>query len=309
MTQQDINIFLALVEKRNLSKAASALYMSQSTLSHRLNMLEKELNATLFTRQKGHRTLELTPFGHDFIHIAERWTALWAETQELHTMHGSRSFYVGSVPSLIQYLFPELLQKIFQKNSGQIRLMIKSMQSAALYPALENRELDLGFSVLPSVYSNVINKPLLTEENVVVLSSSSPTAPGTFGEPVRPGDLNAEKELLFQYSQTYIHWRNQWFGYFSSPAIGMGDGPLVKQFYQTPNDLWCVVPMSLALFLQSSCNVSLHRLTSPPPPRTCYMLTHRIPRTGYESCLQLFEESLYEYLRQKEAAGHLQLLI
>lgn len=69
MTQQDINIFLALVEKRNLSKAASALYMSQSTLSHRLNMLEKELNATLFTRQKGHRTLELTPFGHDFIHI------------------------------------------------------------------------------------------------------------------------------------------------------------------------------------------------------------------------------------------------
>ena len=88
-------------------------------------------------------------------------------------MHGSRSFYVGSVPSLIQYLFPELLQKIFQKNSGQIRLMIKSMQSAALYPALENRELDLGFSVLPSVYSNVINKPLLTEENVVVLSSSS----------------------------------------------------------------------------------------------------------------------------------------
>lgn len=55
--------------------------------------------------------------------------------------------------------------------------MIKSMQSAALYPALENRELDLGFSVLPSVYSNVINKPLLTEENVVVLSSSSPTLP------------------------------------------------------------------------------------------------------------------------------------
>ena len=52
MTQQDINIFLALVEKRNLSKAASALYMSQSTLSHRLNMLEKELNATLFTRRK-----------------------------------------------------------------------------------------------------------------------------------------------------------------------------------------------------------------------------------------------------------------
>ena len=85
MTQQDIDIFFAVVEKRNLSKAASYLYMSQSTLSHRLSMLEKELNATLFTRHKGHRNLELTPFGHDFIHIAERWTALWAETRDLHT--------------------------------------------------------------------------------------------------------------------------------------------------------------------------------------------------------------------------------
>ena len=103
MTQQDIEIFFAVVEKRNLSKAASALYMSQSTLSHRLGMLEKELNATLFIRHKGHRTLELTPYGRDFVRIAERWMALWAEAQDLHTMHGSHTFYIGAVASLIQY--------------------------------------------------------------------------------------------------------------------------------------------------------------------------------------------------------------
>lgn len=309
MNQQDIDIFLAVVEKRNLSKAASSLYMSQSTLSHRLSTLEKELNASLFTRHKGRRTLDLTPFGHDFIHIAERWTALWAETQELHTMHGSRSFYVGSVASLIQYLFPDLLHRIFQEEQQNIRLMVKSMQSAALYPALENREIDLGFSVLPSVYSNVINTPLLNEENVLILSGTARTKPGSFGPDVHPSELDPAKEILFQYHQNYIHWRNQWFGYFSTPAIGLGEALLVENFFSCPIDCWCVVPFSVAFALQKTCCVSIHHFTNPPPPRTCYMLTHRIPRTGYESCLESFETYLYQFLKDKETAGHLQILI
>ena len=100
----------------DLSKAASALYMSQSTLSYRLSMLENELNATLFIRRKGQRTLELTPYGYDFIHIAERWMALWSETQSLHTIHGSRTVYLGAVASLIQYLFPALLRRVAQEH-------------------------------------------------------------------------------------------------------------------------------------------------------------------------------------------------
>ncbi len=308
MTQQDINIFLAVVERRNLSKAASSLYMSQSTLSHRLSMLEKELNAILFIRNKGHRTLELTPFGQAFIPIAERWTALWSETQDLHTIHSSRSFYIGSVASLIQYLFSDLLQQMLDTELLHFRLMVKSMQSAALYPALENREIDLGFSVKPAVYSNVINTPLLTEENILILSSNAPTGPGVYGPDVHPNELNSEKELLFHYHQDYLHWRNRWFGYFSNPVFGCGEAHLVEKLFSKQNGCWCVVPVSVALTIQRSCSVSLHRFTNPPPPRTCYMLTHRIPRAGYESCIELFHQYLYEYLKEEEKAGHLTLL-
>ncbi len=309
MTQQDINIFLAVVEKRNLSKAASSLFMSQSTLSHRLSLLEKELNAPLFTRRKGQRTLELTPFGHDFISIAERWTALWAETQDLHTIHESRSFYIGSVASLVQNLFPELLHQIFINEKEQLRLMIKTMHSAALYPALENREIDLGFSVQPSVYSNVINTPLLNEENVVLLSKDTDFTGDLWGEDIHPNDLDPEKEVLFQFSQNYIHWRNQWFGYFSNPSVGIADTHLLQHFFSTPNDGWSVVPFSTALAIGRSCNVSIHHIINPPPPRTCYMLTHRIPRAGYESCLELFQTYLNRFLREEESAGHLQILL
>ena len=46
----------------------------------------------------------------------------------------------------------------------------------------------------------------------------------------------------------------------------------------------------------------------PPPPRTCYLLTHRIPRTGYEASMELFMDYLDRFLRNEAAAGHLQML-
>ena len=308
MTQQEIEIFLALVEKRNLSKAASALYMSQSTLSYRLSMLENELNATLFIRRKGQRTLELTPYGYDFIHIAERWMALWSETQSLHTIHGSRTVYLGAVASLIQYLFPALLRRVAQEHREALCLMIRSMHSAALYPALENRQIDLGFSVMPSIYSNVINTPLLTEENVLLTSGSQGQAPGEFGPDVHPQELDPEREIMFHYHPDYRHWRNYWYGYFSTPAIGVGDAYMVEDYFAHGGEGWSAVPMSLALAIQSRCPVSLHRFTNPPPPRTCYLLTHRIPRSGYEDSIQLFQDCLRAFLSEEAAAGRLTLL-
>ena len=52
MTERDIEIFLTIIEKKNLSKAASALFMSPSSLAYHLGQLEKELNVTLFSRRK-----------------------------------------------------------------------------------------------------------------------------------------------------------------------------------------------------------------------------------------------------------------
>ena len=115
MTSKEIEVFLAVVEKRNLSKAAASLYMSQSTLSNRLNLLEEELGASLFIRHKGQRTVEITPYGYNFIPIAERWSNLWREAQDLHAMHGSRSFYICTVASLSQCLFPRLYLKLLQE--------------------------------------------------------------------------------------------------------------------------------------------------------------------------------------------------
>ena len=43
MTNKDIEIFLEIVESRNITKAAEHLFLSQSVISTRLKKLEEEL--------------------------------------------------------------------------------------------------------------------------------------------------------------------------------------------------------------------------------------------------------------------------
>lgn len=304
VSYDDIEIFLSVMEKKNLSKAASALFMSQSTLSHRLNSLEKELNVTLFERKKGQRTMELTPHGRQFIDIAERWLSLWKEMQRLQFNQENQVLYIGAVASLHQYLFPSVLHRIHRSQNPRVRLMIKSTQSSALYPALENHEIDVGFSVQPTMYSNINNHPILKEEEILVFRADQPTEEGVFGPDVHPRELNPCNEILFHYHPDYMHWHNYWWGYFSMVSIGIGDAFLLESFLDTPG-CWTIIPMSLALAIQRRGSVSLHRLTNPPPERVCYMLTHRVPRPGKEHGFELLNTCMEEFLNEEAQKGHL----
>ena len=56
----DLETYLAAADTLNLTKAADNLFVSQSTVTHRLKRLEDELQYKLFIRQKGKRNIELT---------------------------------------------------------------------------------------------------------------------------------------------------------------------------------------------------------------------------------------------------------
>ena len=68
MNFQNISYFLQVAEKRNISQAAEALYITQQTLSASIASLEKELGCPLFIR---HVPLELTYGGERFLQHAK----------------------------------------------------------------------------------------------------------------------------------------------------------------------------------------------------------------------------------------------
>lgn len=52
MNREMISSFILIVQQQTISSAAKSLFVSQSTISHRIQMLEQELGLKLFERQR-----------------------------------------------------------------------------------------------------------------------------------------------------------------------------------------------------------------------------------------------------------------
>ena len=81
MNIDEILTFLVIQETGSISKAAEKLFVSQAAVSQRLRMLENEVGASLFTRQRGYKNTALTEKGKLFVPIAVRWMNLYQETK------------------------------------------------------------------------------------------------------------------------------------------------------------------------------------------------------------------------------------
>ena len=81
MNNTDMETFWAVLEHGTLTAAAEALFITQPTLTNRIQALEAEVGAQLFHRGKGIRHIELTEAGQRFLPLAYRWQSLLEETR------------------------------------------------------------------------------------------------------------------------------------------------------------------------------------------------------------------------------------
>lgn len=103
MTLLDIETFLAVVKYGNLTVAAQNLFISQPSLTRRLQLMEQELGYPLILRQKGHRTIQLTDQGKEFYKIAWKWQLLLEETNSISFSGEKEILSVASVYSVGRY--------------------------------------------------------------------------------------------------------------------------------------------------------------------------------------------------------------
>ncbi len=69
MDTKYLTYILAIAKRKNMTKAAEELFVSQSSLSQYLSKLERELGTPLFYRSKGR--LSLTPAGELYVAAAK----------------------------------------------------------------------------------------------------------------------------------------------------------------------------------------------------------------------------------------------
>ena len=83
MNQEIIMSFICIVQQQTISAAAKTLLASQSTISHRIQVLEQELGVTLFDRQRGFKKMTLTEDGKRFYPLAMQWLELNSQMHQI----------------------------------------------------------------------------------------------------------------------------------------------------------------------------------------------------------------------------------
>lgn len=309
MTLTDIEIFLYTVNTKNISKTATALYMAQSTVSHRLFALEAELGIVLFNRQKGKRLLELTPQGADFVPIAERWQKLWNDTLSLSSHHnGAIDLKIGSTASIHRSFFLPIYKNLIESQNPSIHLTIKTYTSSQLYESLQQHDLDFAFSAQLS-YHNAVNSLPLFEESLAMIRCNPKAQIGAplIGPAVDPLELDPSKEILTLFQIEYSSWRKKTWGKLNPTPLGSNDPHIVSEFLKL-NDTWCITTSLMAHDYANSLALEIHPLKRNPPRRTVYSLLHHTTSVEKTPVMQQLFQQINAQMDTYEQQGYLSIL-
>jgi DNA-binding transcriptional LysR family regulator len=175
MTFTQLEIFSVLAKVGSFSRAAAALGITQSGVSHAIKLLETELGVSLMNREGG--ALALTDVGARLLSrandILQQKEALQQEASlEQGIARGTlRIASFGATSSL--RILPALMAQ-FQRVHPLVEVQIDEVVDEVVVQWLLERRIELGFVVLPDERFDTL--PLVTDELVAVLPASHPLA-------------------------------------------------------------------------------------------------------------------------------------
>ncbi|MDT7843821.1 LysR family transcriptional regulator [Streptomyces justiciae] len=149
MDLQQMRYVVAVAETRNFTRAAERCEVVQSSLSHRIAGLERELGVKLFARTS--RRVELTSAGEAFVTAARECLAAAdraAADAAAATGVVRGRLAVGVIVTTAAVDVPELLQR-YRARHPQVRVDLRSGRSDALAAAVRDGKLDIAFLGLP----------------------------------------------------------------------------------------------------------------------------------------------------------------
>lgn len=189
-----LEILSAIKEHGTLTKAADALHLSQSALSHSIKKLEGQLSTTIW--QKDGRTLRLTAAGERIQNLANRVLPQFSHTELLLSQiaKGERgSLRIGmECHPCYQWLL-----RVIQPYLGQwpdIDIDVKQEFQFGALGALLSYEIDLIITPDPLFKPKIQYIPVFDYEHRLVVAASHPLAQQ---DSVLPTQLSTE--VLFSY--------------------------------------------------------------------------------------------------------------
>ena len=192
MRDPKLDTLLLVAEKRNFTRAAQALSLTQPAVSHHISQLEQELGVRLFVRGNG--DLMLTPEGETVLRYVRRMKALEKKMAEELQEAGRRltRLRIGITHTAESSIVAEVLARYTNENPG-ISITIVTDNINNLYDMLENFELDLavveGRSTRPELSALMLD----TDYLVCVLANTHPLSHSSM---ITLDEIRQEKLIL-----------------------------------------------------------------------------------------------------------------
>ena len=271
MNNTDMETFWAVLEHGTLTAAANALFITQPTLTNRIQSLETEVGAQLFHRKKGVRHIELTEAGQRFLPLAYRWQALLDETRGVAETASREFLRIGAVFSSNQYILPAAYRR-FLRRKLPVALWVQTLRGSGYDGAqtVARRELEMALMDGDGFFHPQLDvRPLCREETMVACSPNSP-----YGDVVSPKELDPANEIVVSWRKGVQDWRDRWFGLTTKPIL-YADSMQVVDTFLGSEMMWAIVPATAAQVLEKEGKARICRCTDPPPDRMSYLVTRR----------------------------------
>lgn len=211
MEERDWTILVQLYEKRSITKAAQALFISQPALTARLHHIETRFGAQIVIRTK--QGLHFTPQGLILLEYARDML------RRLHTVEGllvsstrevKGVLRIGASNFFTRHKLPELL-RLFKKQYPDVDFEVLTNLSGKIVNVVYDRDVDVAF--IRGEYMWPGQQDLLFTENMFVVAAT----------PFELNDLPKMTQIDYISNKAVRDTIDDWWqaNYATPPFVGM----------------------------------------------------------------------------------------
>jgi LysR family transcriptional regulator, regulator for metE and metH len=195
---QHLRVISEIEKQGSMTKAADALFLTQSALSHHVKELEKNLGVTVFERRN--KKLWLTEIGQELLAssdvIKTELSKLEDKINKLKT--GNTGTIRISTECYTTYSWLPKLVKDFFAKYPKFSIKIVTDATCSTTQFLQNGQLDIAITSREKLPNTDLNyTPLFKDELVVIVHKDHPLA--AF-ESLEPKDFEGQTLLVYDYA-------------------------------------------------------------------------------------------------------------
>lgn len=172
MLSDSLKVFITVADKKNFSKAAKSLNLTQPAISFQIQTLEQYYQTKLFDRVNRH--VKLTEAGELLLEYALSMSDLQSELErkmQQLTGHVKGSLTIGASRTVGEYVLPYVICK-FKEDYPDVDVTLEIYNTKQVEDNIMNRYLDIGLVESEIKHDELFFQNILSDELVLVIPAN-----------------------------------------------------------------------------------------------------------------------------------------